>query len=174
MEPAASAEWLAQHSPRTTARQKGPKVRPKSPRKSPGVPAPPAGQAESIDQHINGLDQILAAFIGTLHDCQFDARAVTGINQVSAELRMLERHRIEMQERENQLVPKERHGRLVATFTRVVVEEIQAFAPKLPETIVTTLTEAGVKVKSGRCDWSPLGPRPRPRLCAPGSPTRSR
>ena len=100
-----------------------------------GSSGPPAGQAESIDQHIIRLDHLLAAFIGRLHDGQFDARAVTGIKQVSAELRMLERHRLETRERENQLVPKERHERVVTTFARIVVEENQAFAPRLPETI---------------------------------------
>ena len=72
VEAAAAAEWLAQHSPRTTAREKGPKVRPKSPRKSPrdrtDPDAPPAEQGDAIDQHITRLGHILAAFIGTLDD----------------------------------------------------------------------------------------------------------
>lgn len=150
VEPDAAEEWLAQHSPRTVAREKGPKVRAQRPRKGPRAdPAPttpPADQGEAIDQHIIRLDQILAAFISTLHDGEFDARAVTGIKQVSAELRMLERHRLEMRERENRLVPMDRHQQIMATLSRIVVEEIQAFAPRLPERIVTTLTEAGIKV----------------------------
>ncbi len=59
---------------------------------------------------------------------------------------MLERHRIEMREREDQLVPKERHERVVATFARIVVEEIQAFTPALPEAMMSVLAEASLKV----------------------------
>ena len=41
VETTAATEWLAQNSPRTTAREKGSKVRPKSPPKRPPAASPP-------------------------------------------------------------------------------------------------------------------------------------
>lgn len=148
--PAAADEWLDEHCPRLAGQGPSPKARAKGPRGGPRVedPAPlfSEGKSEGIDQHIIRLDRILGGFIGTLHDGQFDARAVTGIKQVSAELRMLERHRVEMREREDQLVPKDHHERVVATVAGIVVEEIQAFAASSPEATVALLSDAGVKV----------------------------
>ncbi len=152
VDPAAADEWIAEHCPRLVGRRPAPKGRIERPRAGPRAvspAAPPGTTGEGIDQHIARLDQILAAFISTLHDGQFDARAVTGIKQVSAELRMLERHRVEMREREDQLVPKDRHERVIATIAGVVVEEIQAFASVLPEAMMTVLTDAGLKVDDG-------------------------
>ncbi len=57
VEPAAAAEWLAQHSPRTTAREKGPKVRPKRPPKGPRPERPPADQADAIDRLITAIGE---------------------------------------------------------------------------------------------------------------------
>ena len=69
-----------------------------------------------------------------------------GTKQVSGGLRMLKRHRLEICEREEQLVPKDRHERVVAAFAWIVVEEIQAFTPALPEAMMSVLAEASLKI----------------------------
>ena len=104
-----------------------------------------------IEKHIDRLDLILEAFTDLLFTAQeFDPRLVTSVKLISAELRRLEVHRLEMRQADDKLMDRADHARILSTFARYVVDEIGAWARSTPDAIVDALTAAGVKLKAQR------------------------
>ena len=83
-----------------------------------------------------------------IHADSFDHRLVTAVKSVSAELRQLEVHRSQMRERDAQLMERDDHARILQTFARIVVDEINAWARSTPDIVGDALTEAGVKTNA--------------------------
>ena len=102
-----------------------------------------------IERHIDRLDLILSAFTDLLFNAkEFDPRLVTSVKTVSTELRRLETHRLEMRKADEELMDRADHVRILGTFTRLVVDEIQAWARSTPDEVVDALTRVGVKTKA--------------------------
>ncbi len=101
--------------------------------------------------HIDRLDRLLEAFTDLLFNAQeFDPRLVTSVKAISTELRRLELHRLEMRQADASLMDRADHVRILGTFARLVVDEIQAWARSTPDAVVDALTFAGVKVTAKR------------------------
>lgn len=153
LRPSEADAWIADNSVRLSNRKKAARL----PAKSPQAPAerPEAdpslnGTGDSTTRHIRRLDAILSAYVDALYGGEFSPQAITGIKQVSAELRMLERHRMTMRQADDELVPRDEHERVVASIGRIIVDEIDAAAPTVPEAMLAALAEAGLEIDSKR------------------------
>ncbi len=101
--------------------------------------------------HIDRLDLILKAFTDLIFNAkEFDPRLVNSVKAISTELRRLEVHRLEMRKAEAALIDRADHVRVLGTFARLVVDEINAWARTTPDAVVDALTAAGVKIKAKR------------------------
>ena len=104
-----------------------------------------------IEKHIDRLDLILEAFTDLLFNAkEFDPRLVSSVKSISTELRRLETHRLEMRKADEELMDRADHVRVLGTFARMVVDEIQAWARTTPDEVVDALTRVGVKLKAKR------------------------
>ena len=157
--------WIERNAPRVWNRtnrastSKGPRTKRTSAarpgrRRRTGSSPPAAvtgnGSPTSEDDRLRRLDAVLEKFIDQLdgEEVNLDARVVSGIKQLSTELRMLDRHRREMLEADRLVMPRDEARRQLATIGRVVAEEIEAFVPTSPDILLTALTRGGVKFRN--------------------------
>ena len=105
----------------------------------------------AMDRHIDRLGKMIEAFTELVFNAkEFDPRLVNSLKTVSTELRRLEEHRLAMRKAEAALMDRDDHVRVLGTFARLVVDEIQAWARSTPDTVVDALTAAGVILKAKR------------------------
>jgi len=109
------------------------------------------GELDGTVRHIDRLDGILEAFTDLLCNAnEFDPRLVVSVKAISTELRRLEVHRLEMRKADSELMDRSDHVRVLGTFARLVVDEIEAWARSTPDHVVDCLTAAGVKTNGKR------------------------
>ena len=145
-----AATWLAAHRPGATPGP-GTVEQAAQPAQATADLDPLAEAEAGISKHIDRLDLILEAFTDLLFNAQeFDPRLVTSVKSISTELRRLDLHRLDMRKADAELMDRSDHMRVLGTFARLVVDEIQAWARSTPDGVVDVLTAAGVRVKAKR------------------------
>ncbi len=139
-DPDQADKWIRQNAPRISGLTKIDV--PESP------PGPsPASSTASAERHIDRIDSIIGA---TLNPDKLEPRTIAAVKQLCTELRLLERHRLEMRQAERELINRAEHERVVGTIAQVVTDEIRSFAGVLPDRLIAALSKAGIKLRSAR------------------------
>jgi hypothetical protein len=154
--PREAQEWIASHCPRIGPRAKtrAHSPRPRRPQARPPTAPPMNGNGHTLavdgdpDHHVARLHQVLNGLSEALHGGDFDARACGSIKQLSGELRLLERHRLEMLRVKGKFIERADHERIVGTIGRIVADHVHAAAATSAHAAIAALTEAGVELSS--------------------------
>lgn len=135
--------WLRQHHPRLFEQEV---IAIATGSRAEEEPPSDLNEEEIADRHITRLNRCLEGMVTVLHDGTCDRSLVQSIKQVSAELRLLEKHRLDMRTKNAELMTRHEHHHLVATLARVIATEIDGLGHNLPEEILSALTAAGCTV----------------------------
>ncbi len=142
VDPDDAERWLEQNAPRIGIRlpvSTSPKSPPRASSSKKG-PAPPTGNAASSADLEQRIDALVRSMLDSLGD-RFDPRLIAGFKQACSELRLLARHRFEMQKLEGELVPRDEYLRVVDGLARIVVDEITAEAPIRAQAILVAVQD---------------------------------
>ncbi len=143
IDPAKAEPWLRERHPRLFEAEAL-----ALPTKSDNGKNGPAGDSELeiTDRHIQRLNHILEGMVTVLHDGTYNRILVQSITQISAELRLLEKHRLDMQIANAELMTRHEHRHLIMTLVRFIVTEIDGLGHSLPEDFLGALTTAGCTI----------------------------
>ena len=84
--------------------------------------------------------------VTVLHDGTYNRNLVHSITQVSTELRLLEKHRLEMRTANAELMTRHEHRHVIATLARVIATEIDGLGHTFPEEVLSALTGGGCTI----------------------------
>ena len=143
IDPAKAEPWLRERHPRLFKAEAL-----AIPTKSDNGRYRPAGDSELgiTDRHIQRLKHILEGMVTVLHDGTYNRTLVQSITQISAELRLLEKHRLEMQTANAELMTRHEHRQRILTLARLIVTEIDGLGHSIPEELLDALTTAGCTI----------------------------
>ncbi len=143
IDPAKAEPWLRERHPRLFKAEAL-----ALPTKSDNGKKGPAGDSELeiTDRHIQRLNHILDGLVTVLHDGTYNRNLVQSITQISAELRLLEKHRLEMLTANAELMTRHEHHRVIATLARLIATEIDGLGHSIPEDFLDALTTAGCTI----------------------------
>lgn len=147
VDPAKAEPWLRQNHPRLFEHEVI-AIAPgsSSASRADEEPVSELSEEEAADRHIRRLNRCLEGMVTVLHDGTCDRALVQSIKQVSAELRLLERHRLDMRTRNAELMTRHEHHQLVATLARVIATEIDGLGHTFPEEVLSALTGGGCTI----------------------------
>ena len=143
IDPAKAEPWLREWHPRLFEAEAL-----ALPTKSDNGQHGPAGDSELeiTDRHIQRLNHILDGMVTVLHDGTYSRNLVHSIKQVSTELRLLEKHRLEMRTANAELMTRHEHCNLITTLAQLIATEIDGLGHSIPENVLGALTAAGCTI----------------------------
>lgn len=143
IDPAKAEPWLRERHPRLFEAEAL-----TIPTKSDNGQHRPAGDSELgiTDRHIQRLKHILDGMVTVLHDGTYIRNLVQSITQISAELRLLEKHRLVMRTANAELMTRHEHRHVVATLAGLIATEIDGLGHSIPENLLGALTAAGCTI----------------------------
>lgn len=115
-----------------------------------GVDAGEPLDLTAVDRHVTRLSEVLTAFTAAVptDGGKIDGGLIRSIKEVSGELRQWEAQRAEMRARAARLMDREDHVRILGTFARLVIDELNAWSRSTPDAVIDKLTEIGVRCKA--------------------------
>ena len=143
IDPAKAEPWLREKHPQIF---EAPMALPKPGNNSQDDDAFGDTDLEITDRHIRRLNRNLEGMVTILHDGTFDRNLVHGIKQVRAELRLLEKHRLEMRRAYAELMTRDEHRHVMATLAQIIATEIDGHGHSIPEDLLGALTTAGCTI----------------------------
>ncbi len=143
IDPAKAEPWLRERHPRLFKAEAL-----AIPTKSDNGRHGPAGDSERgiTDQHIQRLNHSLGGMVTVLHDGTYNCNLVHSIKQLSTELRLLEKHRLDMRNAYAELMMRHEHNHVIATLAQIIATEIDGHEPSIPEDLIGALTTAGCTI----------------------------
>ena len=143
IDPAKAEPWLRERHPRLFKAEAL-----AIPTKSDSGRHRPAGDSELgiTDRLIQQLNHSLYGMVTVLHDSTYNRDLVHSIKQISAELRLLEKHSLEMRTANAELMTRHEHRHVVATLAGLIATEIDGLEPSIPEDFLGALTAAGCTI----------------------------
>ena len=101
---------------------------------------------ELADIHIRRLNKSLTSMVTVLSEGTYNRNLVHSIKQVSGELRLLEKHRLDMRRANAELMTRHEHRHVMATLAQIIATEIDGHGHSIPEDLLGALTTAGCTI----------------------------
>ena len=143
IDPAKAEPWLRERHPRLFKGEAR-----AIPTKSDNGRHRPIGDSELgiTDWIIQRLNHSFGAMVAVLHDGTYTRDLIHSIKLLSTELRLLEKHRLEMRNAYAELMTRHEHHHVIATFAQIIATEIDDLEPSIPEDLLGALTTAGCTI----------------------------